>query len=126
LSTKARFAVVCMAVTALGAGIAVAAASHVVRIDSNVTITKTAPVFAGKVRSPNAACKDQRKVKLHVVEENNHVFGSDETNRHGKWKIHFQGEGEAHYYASVAKRSEGAAGTIYVCQHDTSPPVAAP
>ena len=95
-------------------------------IDSHVTITKTSPVFAGKVKSSNPGCKDDRTVKLHVVEQGNDVFGTDKTNHRGKWKIAFQGQGEAHYFASVAKRKEGTAGTIYVCKHDTSPPIAAP
>ncbi len=83
-------------------------------------------MFAGKVKSPNSGCKDQRKVKLHVVEQDNDVVGTDKTDRHGHWKIHFQGEGTAHYFASVAKRKQGAAGTIYVCKHDISQPIAAP
>ena len=105
---------------------AVALAAHTVRIDSHVTITKTAPVFAGKVKSSNPGCRDDRTVQLHVVEQDNHVFGTDTTNRRGRWKIHFQGEGEAHYYASVSRRTEGAAGTTYICRHDTSKPIAAP
>ena len=113
-------------VVALAAGVAVALAAHHVRIASHVTITQTSPAFAGKVKSPNPGCKDQRKVKLHVVEANNDVVGTDKTDKHGNWKIHFQGEGTAHYFASVAKRKQGAAGTIYVCKHDISQPVAAP
>ena len=114
------------AATALGAGIAVAASHHTVRIDSKVTITKTSPVFAGRVKSPNPGCKAHRTVSLHVVEQNNDVIGTDRSGPRGKWRIAFQGEGEAHYYASVARRVEGAAGTTYVCRHDTSPPIQAP
>jgi hypothetical protein len=126
LPGKARLAVACTLALAFGAVVAVAIASQTVHIDSKVTITKTSPVFAGKVKSSNPGCKDARKVKLHVVEQDNGVVGTDKTNHRGRWKIAFQGEGEAHYFASVRKRKEGAAGTIYVCEHDTSPPVMAP
>jgi hypothetical protein len=124
-STRLRIALAVVAAVAAGTT-AVAVAAHTVRIDSKVTITKTSPVFAGKVKSPNPGCRDNRTVKLHVVEQGNDVFGTDETNDHGKWRIQFQGQGEAHYYASVSRRTEGAAGTTYVCKHDTSPPIAAP
>ena len=123
---KLRLGAACAVAVAFGAVVAVALASHTVHIDSHVTITKTSPVFAGKVKSSNPGCKDDRTVKLHVVEQGNDVFGTDKTNHRGKWKIAFQGQGEAHYFASVAKRKEGTAGTIYVCKHDTSPPIAAP
>ena len=123
-----RFTLLAASAVAVASGTvaAVAVAGHVVRIDSNVTITQTSPVFAGRVKSPNPGCEDGRKVSLHVVEQGNDVFGTDKTNRHGKWKIAFQGQGTAHYFASVKRRIQGAAGTTYVCQHDTSPPVQAP
>ena len=122
----AKLGAAVVVVAATGVLAALALAAHTVRIDSKVTITKTAPVFAGKVKSQNPGCRDNRTVKLHVVEQDNDVFGTDTTNRHGKWRIHFQGEGEAHYFASVSRRTEGAAGTTYVCRHDTSPPIQAP
>jgi hypothetical protein len=122
---KLRAALVSAVAIAFGVGAAIALAATV-HLDSKVTITQTSPVFAGKVKSENSGCESQRKVKLHVVEQNNHVFGTDKTNNHGRWKIAFQGQGTAHYFASVQKRVEGAAGTTYVCAHDTSPPVEAP
>ena len=126
MSRKVRFALAAIAATALGVGVAVAASHHTVKIDSKVTITKTTPAFAGRVKSPNGGCKPGRIVSLHVVEMNNDVIGTDKTGPHGKWRIAFQGEGEAHYYASVSRRVEGAAGTTYICRHDTSPPIQAP
>jgi hypothetical protein len=126
LSRRVRLAAVCAVAVAFGVAAAIAIAIHKVHIESHVTITKTSPVFAGKVKSPNPGCKDHRRVKLHVVEQDNAVVGRDTTNRRGKWKIAFQGEGVAHYFASVAERQEGAAGTLYICKHDTSPPVEAP
>ncbi len=125
-SIRMRFALAGAAAVVLGAGVGIATATHTVHISSKVTITKTAPVFSGKVKSKNAACQDHRKVKLHVVEQDNDVVGKDKTGNQGRWRIHFQGEGTAHYYASVAKRKEGAAGTTYVCEHDISKPIAAP
>jgi hypothetical protein len=124
--SRKLFVLAALAAAALGVGVAVAASHHTVKIDSKVTITKTSPVFAGRVKSPNGGCKPGRIVKLHVVEQNNDVFGTDKTGPHGKWRIEFQGEGEAHYYASVSRRVEGAAGTTYICRHDTSPPIEAP
>ena len=126
MSRRAQFALAAVAATALGVGVAVAASHHTVKIDSKVSITKTSPVFAGRVKSPNPGCKSGRMVSLHVVEQDNDVIGTDRTGPKGKWRIQFQGEGEAHYYASVARRAETAAGTTYVCRHDTSPPIQAP
>lgn len=117
-----RFGIACAIASALGVGVALAA-SHTVHIDSKVTITQTSPVFAGKVKGD---CQADRTVKLHVIEMDNDVVGTDKTNKHGKWKIAFQGEGTAHYFASVQKQVQGAAGTTYVCAHATSKPVQAP
>lgn len=109
-----------------GALLGPAFATNKVKADSKVTIDKTSPFFAGKVKSKQAGCAEGRKVKLYVVETGNDKVGVDTTNRNGHWKIQFQGEGVAHYFAKVTKRKEGTAGTIYVCKGDKSPVVQAP
>ena len=99
----------------------IADATKTKKISSHVKITKTTPKFKGKVSSPNRACIQNRVVKLYAVEPGNQVVGSDHTNDKGRWSIPFQGDGIVHYYAKVLKRSEGTAGTIYICKHDRSP-----
>jgi hypothetical protein len=52
----------------------------------------------------------------------------DITNNRGQWSIMPQGSAGislARFYAKVKKRSDGTAGTIYVCQADRSPAVKA-
>jgi hypothetical protein len=115
-----------LVVAIAGAAVVVPAfAGNIVKIDSRVKIKKTSPVFAGVVRSPNNACEINRKVKLYVVEADD-VVGTDRTNARGHWKIEFQGEGVAHYYAKVIRHGEGAAGTTFICKRDKSPIVEAP
>jgi hypothetical protein len=102
-----------------------ASATRVVRIKSRVTISERAPGFHGRVTSPNPACKSSRKVKLYRLRPGPAVLvGTTHTNRRGKWVIRVKLLGSAAYYARVLKRSEGTAGTIYVCRGDRSRTVA--
>jgi hypothetical protein len=51
------------------------------------------------------------------------VLGSATTSPSGHWKIRVSGSAGitlGHFYAKVKKRSEGTAGTIYVCKAATS------
>lgn len=105
-----------IALTALPAG-----ATRVVRINSKLTISQRAPAFHGKVRSPNGACRMERRVILFRKR-----FGPDKllgragTDRHGRWSIHVNLRGSGAYYAKVRRRREGTAGTVYVCRADRS------
>ena len=102
-----------------------ASATRVVRFSSKVTISERAPAFHGRVKSPNAACRRGRKVKLYRLQNGPaELIGTTRANRRGKWLIPTDLLGSAAYYARVLKRRDGAAGTIYVCRGDRSRTVA--
>jgi hypothetical protein len=99
--------------------------THVVKINSKVSIAEHNLTFHGKVRSPNPGCLDSRKVKLKRVIGAGHdqTMGSATTDTHGRWSVHlsgFAGITLNHFYAHLKRRSEGAAGTIFVCRGDRS------
>jgi hypothetical protein len=121
-----RIAALTLALLALLALTALpASATRVVRIRSSVTISERAPAFHGRVKSPNGACRQGRKVKLYRLAPGPAVLlGTTRTNRRGKWVIRTELLGSAAYYARVLKRRDGAAGTIYVCRGDRSRTVA--
>ena len=99
------------------AALSVAEATRSVRIGSHVTIKSNGLTFSGKVTSSNSACKVARKVTLYRTTALK--LGSTTTSASGRWKITVSGSAGitlGHFYAKVAKRSEGAAGTIYVCK----------
>ncbi|MGN6557936.1 MAG: hypothetical protein ACTHLH_07970 [Solirubrobacterales bacterium] len=105
---------------------AVASATRTVRIPSKVSIAnRHGLLFAGRVTASNHACVEQRKVVLYRVIENgpDQALGHDITGGNGRWSVEvsgFAGISLSHFYAKVKRRSEGAAGTIYVCQGDRS------
>jgi hypothetical protein len=68
------------------------------------------------VTAKNAACDGGRKVTLYRTSALK--LGSAATTSSGHWKITASGSAGislGHFYARVSKRSEGTAGTIYVC-----------
>ncbi|MGN6587124.1 MAG: hypothetical protein ACTHKT_06560 [Solirubrobacterales bacterium] len=105
---------------------AMAGATRTVRIPSQVSIANHHGLhFVGRVTSSNHACVEQRKVTLFRVIENgpDQALGHDVTGGNGSWSVEvsgFAGISLSHFYAKVKRRSEGAAGTIYVCQADRS------
>lgn len=102
-----------------------ASATRIVRIGSSVTISERAPAFHGRVKSPNGACRQGRKVKLYRLQPGPAVLlGTTRTNRRGKWVVHTELLGSAAYYARLLPRRDGTAGTIYVCRGDRSRTVA--
>jgi hypothetical protein len=107
----------CASALALGTGLTTAEATRTVKIASHITIKSKGLKFSGKVTSSNAACKSNRKVTLYRT--NSQVLGSTTTNSSGSWKITASGSAGislGHFYAKVKQRSEGTAGTIYVCK----------
>jgi hypothetical protein len=101
-----------------------AGATKTVTIGSHLTIKGKGLTFSGNVTSSNAACKAGRKVTLYRT--GSLVLGSGTTSPSGHWKITVSGSAGitlGHFYAKVKKRSEGTAGTIYVCKAATSPTV---
>jgi hypothetical protein len=109
------------AALAVAPGLNTAAATRPVTIASHITIKSNGLTFSGSVTSSNAACRSARKVTLY--RKQSQVIGSTTTNSLGSWKITASGSAGitlGHFYATVKKRSEGTAGTIYVCKAATS------
>ena len=99
--------------------------THVVKINSKVSIAEHNLTFHGKVRSPNHGCVEGRKVRLkrHVTAGHDQTMGAATTDSTGRWSVHvsgFAGITLNHFYAHLKRRSEGAAGTIFVCRGDRS------
>jgi hypothetical protein len=114
-----------VAVAALATLAAQVWGSHLVKINSKVSIAEHNLTFHGKVRSPNHGCVEGRKVKLkrHISAGHDQTMGSSTTDSTGRWSVHlsgFAGVTLNHFYAHVKRRSEGAAGTIFVCRGDRS------
>jgi hypothetical protein len=105
----------------LASGLTAAEATKTVKIASHISIKSKGLTFSGKVTSSNAACKGGRKVTLY--RKKSLVLGSTTTKSSGAWKITVPGSAGitlGRFYAKVKKRSEGTAGTIYVCKAATS------
>ena len=105
----------------LAFGLSAAEATRTVRIASHISISNENLTFSGKVTSSNAACDSHRKVTLY--RKRSQVLGSTHTNSSGRWSVTpsgFAGISLSHFYAVVSQRSEGTAGTIYVCKAATS------
>jgi len=105
-------------VVVLALGLSAAYATRTVRLASHISIKSTkGGTFRGKVTSSNAACDGSRKVTLYTT--SSLKLASTTTGASGAWKITpsgFAGISLHHFFAKVAQRSEGTAGTIYVCK----------
>jgi hypothetical protein len=109
----------------LVAGVTVAFATRTVTIASHVSIKSKGLTFSGRVTANNAACDSGRKVTLYRT--SSLKLGSATTSSSGRWKITASGSAGislGHFYAKVTKRSEGTAGTIYVCKAARSATIA--
>ena len=120
-----RLAILCACAAVVLVAAVPASGTRTVKIPSRVTITSTGMVMHGHVESPNHACVGGRKVKLKRVIGAGHdqTMGSSTTDTHGRWSVHlsgFAGITLNHFYAHLKRRSEGAAGTIFVCRGDRS------
>src|SRR5690348_5728943 len=98
-----------------------AIAARTVVIPSAISISAKNLTFKGRVTASNAACKDGRKVTLYqrLSSGGHRAIGSFTTGASGKWHVTvsgFAGVSLAHFYAKVKQRSEGAAGTTYICR----------
>lgn len=95
--------------------------TRTVKVASHISITSHHnTTFTGRVKS-HSGCKEGRKVTLYTT--TNLKLGTAKTNRHGYWKIKasgFAGISLHHFFAKVAKFSNGTAGTIYLCKAATS------
>lgn len=100
-----------------------AAATRTIQVPSQISIHSSSLRFSGKVSVPHAyePCREDRKVVLFKVVSGgpDQAVGRDTTNGQGAWTITPQGSAGislAHFFAKVKKRSDGTAGTIYVCR----------
>lgn len=101
----------------LGSGLTAADATRTVKIASHISIKSQGLKFSGHVTSSNAACRAGRKVTLY--RSSSLMLGSTTTNAAGHWQITpsgFAGISLGRFYAKVKQRSDGTAGTIYVCK----------
>jgi len=122
-----RRALVAASISALvlSAVMASADATRTVTIASHITIKGKELTFSGTVTSNKGACKRGRKVTLYRTPAL--ALGSTSTNSAGRWKITASGSAGitlGHFYAKAKRRSEGTAGTIYVCKAATSKTIA--
>ncbi len=102
---------------ALVCGLTAAYAKKIVKIPSHISIKSQGLTFSGLLTASKAPCKASRKVTLFRT--NGNVLGSTTTNSSGHWKITAQGSAGitlGRFFARVKQRSDGTAGTIFVCQ----------
>jgi hypothetical protein len=122
--SRIRLAAATVAVmgVALVACIGSAYATRIVTVASHISIkSHHNTTFTGRVTSRDPGCQDARKVTLYTT--NKLKLGTAKTTKYGYWTIKasgFAGISLHHFFAKVAKFSNGAAGTIYVCQAATS------
>ena len=97
-------------------------ATRIVNVASHISIkSHHNTTFTGRVTSSDPGCEDARKVALYAT--TGLKLGTAKTNKYGDWKIKasgFAGISLHHFFAKVAKFSNGAAGTIYLCKAATS------
>ena len=109
---------------ALAFALTAAEATKTVKIASHISIQSKGLKLSGKVTATNAGCKHGRQVTLYrKLSKGASKLGSTTTNASGSWKITASGSAGitmSHFYATVKKRSDGTAGTIYVCGAATS------
>jgi hypothetical protein len=117
-------AVVALGLTLLAPG---ATGTRIVRFNSTVTMRITAEqgaaTFKGRVKSPNIACRTDRSVRLMLRMPGPDLKVSVTPSFGQHWRLGLDNPVAGEYYARVVKRSEGTAGTIYVCRPDSSPTV---
>ena len=96
-----------------------ALAGNVKTIDSSVTLSQNNP-FHGHVVSEKHACSVHRTVKVFNKKPGKDgLFDTTKSNRTGSWAIPAMPNGK--FYAKMPRRSEGTAGTTFVCTADRSP-----
>lgn len=102
-----------------------AEATRTVRIASHITIKSKELSFSGRVTSSKPACRGSRTVTLYRTPSQ--ALGSTATSSSGSWSVTASGSAGitlGRFYAKVAARSEGTAGTIYVCKAARSKTIA--
>jgi hypothetical protein len=111
------------AIAVVAVAVAPAGASNVVKYTSSVTLGAT--LTGGKVSSPKSACIKGRKVVVKYTDARGkaYVFGTDKTDNSGRYQVTpgaTPGKLPFKFKAVVKRRSEGTAGTTYVCKDASS------
>jgi hypothetical protein len=106
-----------------------AAATNTVHIASTISISASDLHFKGHVSSSNDGCKGGRKVVLYrkLSDGSSKPIGSTTSASTGKWHITVSGTAGismSKFFAKAKRRSDGTAGTIYVCDGARSKTVA--
>jgi hypothetical protein len=109
-----------LSAAALACMLGAADATRTVRIPSHISIKSHELRFSGRVTSPNAACRQGRHVSLYRrIAGGRDRVGVFVTGASGKWHITVSGTAGVsmgQFYAKVRRRSEGTAGTTFVCK----------
>jgi len=98
-----------------------AIASREIETPSKISIKTTELRFHGRVTSPTyPSCREDRRVVLYKAVHGgpDEPMGRVTTNRRGAWSVTvsgFAGISLTSFYAKARRSSQGAAGTIYVC-----------
>ena len=120
-SIRTALATVAVMSMVLAACFGSAYATRLVNVASQISIkSHHDTTFTGRVTS-HPGCEDGRRVTLYTTSKLK--LGTTKTSKYGYWKINasgFAGISLHHFFAKVARFSNGAAGTIYVCQAATS------
>lgn len=113
-----------LALVISGLAITAAPATNTVEINSRIVMRHSFPAFHGKVESSNQACVENRLVKLFKKRRNGgrRLLGKTHTNSAGKWKVIVDPLSSGVYRSVVKRRSEGTAGTTFVCLRASSRP----
>jgi len=122
-SISPNFALVAALVVVVSvSAVAPAGATNTVEIGSTIKMRQSFPAFHGKVKSSNDACEQNRLVKLFKKRRNGgrRLLGKTHTDAAGKWEVIVDPLSSGVYRAVVKQRSEGTAGTIFVCLRDKS------
>jgi hypothetical protein len=99
-----------------------AAATQTVHIQSEIKIRNHAPAFHGRITSSNDACEEGRSVRLFKERRNGgrKLLGTTVSDLEGKWQVLVDPLASGAYFAVAQRRSEGTAGTIFVCDRAKS------
>ena len=84
-----------------------------------MTLSQNNP-FHGQVVSQKHPCVERRTVKVFNKKPGKDgLFDTTKSKRDGSWSIPAMPDGK--FYAKMPRRSEGAAGTTFICSGDKSP-----
>jgi hypothetical protein len=127
--TVAIAVIAALAVTLVGGGFAAASTKKFpTKVTINFTSGTYADKFNGKVKSRKALCKKGRKVTVFRVKSGADAkFGTDKTNKKGKYVVAPGKKAAAgNYYAKAKKKVKKKNGNKIVCKKGKSPTISVP